>query len=208
MSKFPIILSIFAVLCLVGCQSTSSKTHRTGGVAPYVSVKAYWTDDNDKKHLVGGLNCVLLAKGSDAGIGKKSVADNALKFENVTPGDYLVKVSTPNGQYFEEAITLPERRRVTVRFNLEAKKAAEAIKGAGTDTADALKVAGEGTAYILLEGTKIILQVAFIALGSIDKGSKKKDRSSYRDDSRVSSKQVIKESKRIERRFRRLKKKL
>ena len=187
-------------LC-ASCQSSSTKTHRTGGSAPYVSVKGYWTDDDGEKHLVGGLNCVLSSTKSDFTVGKKTLAGKALKFENVTPGPYIVKLSTPDGQFLQEEFTLPERRRVTVRFDLEAKK-----------SSDALKDVAQGASYVLLEGSKYLLVVvAIAALASVDDDDDDRKRHrhvEYQSDPVVNSDQVIKESKRIERRFRRLKKKL
>ncbi|MDF1660872.1 MAG: hypothetical protein P1V97_03825 [Planctomycetota bacterium] len=209
-SHFYTLLCLALLVSSTACQSSSAKTHRTGGVAPYVAVKGYWTDDSGEKHLVGGLNCVLISSKTDKTLGKKTVADKALKFETVTPGPSLVKLTTPDGQFLQEEFTLPERRRVTVRFDLDAKKGADALKGVAKDTA-----------YVLVEGSKYLLVVvAIVALASVDNDDDDHDHGhghghghkhhhdEYQDDPVVNSDQVIKESKRIERRFRRLKKKL
>jgi imidazolonepropionase-like amidohydrolase len=192
-SQLPLLLIL--VLTLSACQSTSSKAHRTGGVAPFVSVKNYWIDKDGEKHLVGGLNCVLSSTTKGTAIGKKTVAGNALKFPDMAPGNYVVTVSTPSGKQLKEEFELPARRRVTVRFNLDATKSVDAVKGVAKDTA-----------YVLVKGVTLLLEiVAVVGLVSLDTDNDKKEyKEEYKEDPAVTSSQVIAESKRIERMLRKL----
>ena len=145
---------------------------------------------------------MLKSTKADLAIGKKTLAGKAVKFPDLAPGPYTLTVSTPGGKIFTEDFELPKRRRVSVRIKLEGEKVA----------GGSLKQAVHDTAYVLLKGTAYVLVVAALApllpLALLDTDTKDNDRDRYQQDSLLDSQQVIAESKRIERRARRLRKKL
>jgi hypothetical protein len=147
---------LIAALGLTGC-STTVKEHDADGVAPSVTVKAYWEHDGEK-YLVAGLFCQLVSQagGEPELIAQgETSAEQPLVFTDLEPGRYRLIVRGVEVNKVAEEFVVPRSRRVTVRIDVDALETEREV-------AEVAGAVGEGALYVMAGA--VIVPIAVIGL--------------------------------------------
>jgi len=121
---------VWLTLICVACAISDKEHDPTSGEAPSVTVKAFWRDAAGEKHLVGGLLVDLERAGDSEQRRQVCSAEQPLRFVDLPPGDYVLRVRGQDVPPVDYAFVLPEGKRVTVRVDVEA-----VVAGAAGDAA-------------------------------------------------------------------------